>query len=118
VYAKPNNREELKMSLTSFAEIKTRIAESLPEFQASAHPEDLLNEYAESECPIMNHEIIKEWTEMPHEFDDSWQQYGMDEYFWQGGIVRLMSIDLLEYYKAQFAKAWAEVSEQETTGQS
>jgi hypothetical protein len=109
VYAKSNNREELKMSLTSFAEIKTRIAESLAEFQASAYPEDLLDEYAESECPIMNHEIIKEWAEMPHEFDDSWQQYGMDKSFWQGGIVRLMSIDLLEYYKAQFAKAWAEI---------
>ena len=72
----------------------------------------MIAEYADSLVPVYNGDIIAEWSQMPSEYDDSWQQYGMDEVFWQGGILKLMSVDLAEYYLALYQEAYAEVAEE------
>ena len=101
------------MALTTHAEIKAEIMDNLEQLKDSVYPIDLLHELADSNTPIMNNDIIREWQEMPSDYDDGWQQYGMDESFWQGGIVRLMSIDLSLYYQAQFHEIWEEVKEEQ-----
>jgi hypothetical protein len=95
---------------TTYLEIKEEIERRLSEFTDSAYPEDLLREEADSLTPVYNHEIIKEWAEMPSEFNDSWRQYGWDEYLEQGGILGLMRIDLMHYYESLTAKAYEELT--------
>lgn len=100
------------MALTTKAEIKSEILANIDQYKLAAYPEDLLTEYADGLVPIYNNEIIAEWTEMPSEFDDSWSQYGMDEAFLKGGIIKLMSVDLFEYYHSLYSEAWAEIVEE------
>jgi hypothetical protein len=69
-----------------------------------------LQELADSEVPIYNGRVIQEWSEMPSEYDNRWADYGMDETFLQGGIIKMMQVDLHEYYLARYQEAWEELS--------
>ena len=95
----------------TYEEIKTEIANRLEEFHAESEPADLLREEADSLTPIYNNEVISDWQEMPSEFDNSWRQYGWDEYLEQGGIIGLMRIDLVHYYTSLTLKAYEELTE-------
>ena len=97
------------MTMTTRAEIKAEILDHLEQLRESQYPEDLLTELAESNTPIMYHDIISEWQQMPSEFDNGWQMYGFDESFESGGIYSLMAIDLQLYYDSQFLEVWEEV---------
>jgi len=101
------------MALTTHAEIKAEIMDNLEQLKDNPYPEDLLNELADSNTPIMNNDIIREWQEMPSDYDDGWQQYGMEETFWQGGIIELMRVDLALYYQDKFREIWEEVKEEQ-----
>lgn len=97
------------MALTTRDEIKSEILDHLEQLQEMQYPEDLLTELSESNTPIMYHDIISEWQQMPSEFDNGWQVYGFDESFESGGIYSLMGIDLQLYYESQFLEVWEEV---------
>ena len=97
------------MTLTTRAQIKAEILDHLEQLRETQYPEDLLNELAESNTPIMYGDIISEWQEMPSEFDNGWQMFGFDESFQSGGIYSLMAIDLQLYYESQFLEIWEEV---------
>jgi len=97
------------MTMTTRAEIKAEILDHLEQLRETQYPEDLLNELAESNTPIMYGDIISEWQEMPSEFDNGWQEYGFDESFQSGGIYSLMAVDLQLYYESQFLEIWEEV---------
>lgn len=97
------------MALTTYSAILEIVRDELEQLKASEYPEDLLNEFADSQTPIMYGDIFEEWGKLPIEYCDEWQQFGMDEYFWQGGIMTLMQIDLRLYYESLFAQAWDEL---------
>ena len=75
--------------------------------------EDNISEWADGFVPVYYHEIIKDWTEMPNDYTDSWQ----DSVGWDAGessIFQLMSIDLYNYYYATTYEIYNEiVNEQE-----
>jgi hypothetical protein len=98
--------------ITTYNEIKQEVTDRLKELSQSDYPEDLLREWADSIVPIFYHDILEEWTQLPMEEIDEWKQYGMDEYFYEGGIFKLMQIDLLLYYERRFVEAWEAVKEE------
>lgn len=70
--------------------------------------EDREGEFVDSYLPIYNNEIIKEWQDMPSEYDNQ----GAAELGYAGhetDIINLMSLDLYLYYGALFQEAMQEV---------
>ena len=106
------------MTLTTHAEIRSEIIDHLEQLREMRDPEDLLRELAESNTPMMYHDIISEWQQMPGEFDNGWQMYGFDESFESGGIYSLMAIDLQLYYESQFLEVWEEVKDAESISEA
>lgn len=94
----------------NYTDIKKEIQDNWEQFASNQEPSDLLSEFAESACPIYTSDIIEEWQEMPHEFDDAWQEsFNLSESF---TIVQLMGIDLFNYYQHQFQTAYNELAEE------
>lgn len=92
------------MALTRFTEIKAELASEMNDSDI----EDRLTEIAEGYIPIYNYEIVEEWSLMPEEFNDSWQEYGTEVAV--QGIIRLMTLDLFAYYEAQVSRAYEELT--------
>lgn len=99
------------MALWNEAQVKQEILENIDLIKKSAHPEDQLHEFADSACPVYNSDIIAEWCELPFEDTDQWKELGFDTQRNEGGIIRLMSIDLAIYYSRLFHKAWEEIND-------
>jgi len=68
---------------------------------------DRSGEFIDSYLPIYNNQIIKEWQNMPSEYDDR----GQHEVSTNGsmGIIALMNLDLYLYYSDLFAEAIQEI---------
>ncbi len=98
------------MALTTFAEMKQEILDNWEQFESNQYPEDLLSEFADSACPIYNGDIIKEWQEMPSEFDDSWRDYG--DTIEGATITKLMQMDLFNYYHHLARNAYNELADE------
>lgn len=93
------------------SEIKRDIYDHLDQLKENAYPEDLLTELADSATPLYYGDIIQEWQEMPIEFNDSWQDLGVEE---NAPILRRMRIDLFLYYQDRYTEIHAEImAEQE-----
>jgi hypothetical protein len=99
------------MALWTYEAIKQEIIDNMQLIKKSAHPEDQLHEFADSACPVYNSDIIAEWVELPWEDTDQWKELGFDTQRNEGGILRLMSIDLAIYYNQNFHRAWEEIKE-------
>lgn len=79
----------------NYDEIKTDILDHWE--QIDNEYADLLTQLSESAVPVYNNDIIKDWQEMPSEYDNKWQ-----EFYEPNGdttIVYLMTLDLYEYYR-------------------
>ena len=100
------------MALTTHAEIRAEINDNLEQLQDMREPEDLLQELADSNTPIYYSDIIQEWTELPSEFSDQWQEMGRAE---DATITSLMQTDLYLYYQGEFIAAWEEIKEEQET---
>lgn len=73
--------------------------------------EDNSNELLEGYLPIYNGDILKEWSDMPNEYDDRGaQELGADESM---GIIGRMSLDLYLYYTDLFSTVIEQVKEDE-----
>ena len=73
---------------------------------------DRSGELVDSYVPVYNHEIIKEWQEMPGDYDDRGaNELGADN---SVGIVGRMGLDLYLYYSDLFSEAVAEVEAEAT----
>lgn len=84
-------------------EIKTELSNGLELDEIR----DNSNEWVDGYLPVYNGEIIKEWQEMPSEYDDRGaQELGSDGTI---GIVGLMSLDLYLYYTDLFNEAIEQV---------
>jgi hypothetical protein len=83
----------------NYEEIKSAILDEWEMLSIDPWPEDRLTEMAEGFVPIYHGEIIKDWAEMPSEYDDNWkEQYG-GILAKEIGITALMATDLYEYYR-------------------
>ena len=70
--------------------------------------EERLYEYADSAVPAYHYEIIKEWQEMPAEYNDRAQ----DDFGTEGGIFRLMSNDIYIYALDLYREVIEEIAEE------
>lgn len=85
------------------------IREELAQGAELEEVKDRSNEIVDGFLPIYNNEIIKEWQEMPGDYDDRGvQELGSDE---SNGIISRMSLDLYLYYTDLFNEAVQEVEE-------
>lgn len=100
------------MAITTYEEIKNQIREELGSLLENPYAEDALAEMADAEVPVYNHLIIQEWCELPTDARDEWKELGYDTQRNEGGILRLMSVDLSIYYLRQFDQAWQELKEE------
>jgi hypothetical protein len=67
-------------------------------------------ELVESYLPVYNNEIIKEWQEMPSEYDDQGgNEYGRGE---DSTILNLMLLDLNVYYYHTILNIIGEIEEE------
>jgi hypothetical protein len=80
-------------------EIKTELGNGLELEEIK----DNSSEWVDGHLPVYNNEIIKEWQDMPGEYDDR----GAEELGGGAGkgIVALMSLDLFLYYTDLFKQA-------------
>lgn len=76
--------------------------------EALSYFEDYSGEFIDGLLPIYYNEIIKEWQEMPSDYNDK----GADVLGTTGGIFNLMTADLYVYYSDIFAAALEEVKEE------
>lgn len=68
-------------------------------------------EWIDGYLPIYNHDIIKQWAEMPNDYTDRGAlELGSDDSI---GIVGLMSLDLYLYYTDLFNEVLNEMEEGE-----
>jgi hypothetical protein len=93
----------------SHADIRTEILDNWEQLSEHPEPTDLLDEFADSANPVYYNEILKDWSEMPSEYNDSWQEFGQQN---NATIFSLMAIDLAVYYRAIYGKIYAEILEE------
>ena len=94
--------------LTSHSEIRQIILDNWEEINDSPDPKGILDEYAESDLPIYNNDIIKEWTEMPSDYDNRWQEV-LDGEIEEHTITSLMLVDLYQYYTDTYYEIWEDI---------
>lgn len=71
---------------------------------------DNSGEWVDNYVPIYNNQIIKEWQEMPSEYDDRGaQELGISE---DATIINRMTLDLYLYYNDLFHEVLDEVEEE------
>ena len=90
-----------------YSDIKSDIIDHWEQLKDHAYPEDLLTELADSACPVYYSGILQDWSEMPNNFTDSWQEF--IEPTQDTTIFSLMSADLFNYYDTQYREIFAEV---------
>lgn len=71
---------------------------------------DNSGDWVDNYVPIYNNQVIKEWQEMPSEYDDRGaQELGINE---DATILNRMTLDLYLYYSDLFAEVLDEVEEE------
>jgi hypothetical protein len=89
-------------------EIKNDLLENWEQISSHAYPEDLLQEFSDGYVPIYYHEILKDWTEMPNDYTDRWQEIGSSP---EDGIFKLMGWDLWFYYQELTVEIYNEIKD-------
>jgi hypothetical protein len=97
------------MPLTTYDQIYKQVADEKEQLLESAYPDDLLSEWADSEVPVYNHEIISEWTDLDSDCRDQWQEIGAGS---NTSIVNLMKIDIYLFYRECYTLAWIRLQEE------
>jgi len=92
----------------NYSDIKEQLKDSWEQLADNPYATDLVNEFAESALPVYYSEIIKDWQEMPHEYDDQWAAEGYEA----KSIYSLMTYDLALYYSNQYYRAYNELCEE------
>jgi hypothetical protein len=95
--------------MTTYDEIKQEIKQEL----AHSTIDELRErnyEYIDNYVPIYNSDIIKEWQDMPGEYDDrGGAEFGTDGSI---SIVGLMSLDLTLYYGELLERVLSDIEEE------
>ena len=88
----------------TFEEIKQEIGKSVDSINRYRM---MLDELADSYVPVYYNEVLKDWTEMPSEFNDSHLEHDKAD---DATIFDLMRMDLFFYYESLCQKAWTELN--------
>jgi hypothetical protein len=104
-----NQNEQEQLMRMNYSDIKSELLENWEQFESTTDPHGLLNQFADSACPIYYGEIISDWQEMPNEFTDSWQEFYEATGVEGKGITALMSVDLWNYYVAEYTRIYDEI---------
>lgn len=86
----------------NYSDIEQEILDNWEQLAEHAYPEDLICEFADSATPIYYNEVIKDWQEMPSEFNDYWKEVYGENVPEDVGIMGLMSADVYEYYRQTY----------------
>ena len=90
--------------------MKEEFTQAIKAGETLEHIRDNSGEWVDGYLPIYNGEIVREWQEMPSEYDNrGYAELG------QGGeidIVKLMSLDLYLYYTDIFNGAITELEQE------
>ena len=92
----------------NYTDIKQELKANWEQLADNPYATDLVNEFVDSALPVYNNEIIKDWQEMPHEYDNFWH----DEGYEGKTITALMTYDLWRYYSNQYHTAYNELCEE------
>lgn len=93
-------------------DINKEIRDNWEQLAESNDPKGLLWEWADSAVPIYNAGVIKDWAEMPSEYDDSWRELGYGSDSENSGIISLMRVDLYQYYSDAYITEYEEILEE------
>ena len=89
----------------NYSDIKQELKDNWEQFQDNPYATDLVNEFVDSAVPIYYSEIIRDWQEMPKEYDNQWAEEGYEG----DSITALMSYDLWRYYSDQYHTIYQEL---------
>lgn len=89
------------MALSTLGFIADEVYSNREQFKEDS--DRAITEMADSLCPVYYADIIAEWTELPSENLDRWQELGLAE---GATITALMTADLYLYYLDAVTKAW------------
>jgi hypothetical protein len=93
-----------------YNDIKDDLKSRYDEIINSQDPDALVMEIAVAWIPVYYNDIISEWhKEMPSEFDNRWQEFGINE---KSTITELMAIDLDFWYSEMGGQAWHEIAQE------
>jgi hypothetical protein len=93
-------------------EIKAELTNKWEEIIDNTYPEDVLTEMADGFVPVYYENIIKDWTEMPSEFNDRWKEHYGTNVPEEVGITALMTSDLYEYYRDTTLEIYQEIQDE------
>lgn len=93
-------------------EIKKVLLENYDSIAGSPSEEDTIAEYADGFVPVYNNEVMKDWVHLPMDRSDKWKELGYDANRNEGGILRLMQMDLVFYYLEETDRIWQEIKEE------
>jgi hypothetical protein len=96
-------REEIKKELTNKYDEITNSYRDI---------DDELAEFADSFVPVMNLDIMRDWTQLSGEDSDQWKELGYDANRNEGGILNLMQMDLILYYLKITREMWLQIEEE------
>jgi hypothetical protein len=95
------------------AEIKSELTNKYDEITNSYKDiDDALAEFADSFVPVMNLDIMRDWTQLSGEDSDQWKEMGYDANRNEGGILNLMQMDLILYYLKITREMWEQIEEE------
>jgi hypothetical protein len=95
------------MSYATIQQMKEELKTSIANGEELDDIKDRSGEWVDGYLPVYNNQIVKEWQEMPSEYDDR----GAAELGHMGevNIIGLMSLDLYLYYSDLFSQAVEEL---------
>ena len=92
----------------NYSDIKQELKDNWEQLADNPYATDLVNEFVDSAIPIYYSEIIKDWQEMPSEYNDTW----CAEHYTGNTIYSLMTYDLWRYYSNQYHTIYNELCEE------
>lgn len=98
---------------SSTTQIKETLLENLDQLLNSKDEEAAIAELADGFVPVYYSDIMKDWIQLPEEHSDKWKELGYDANRNEGGILRLMQMDLIFYYLELTQDLWAEIKKEQ-----
>lgn len=98
---------------SSTTQIKEVLIENFDQLSNSRDEEQAVAEIADRFVPIHYTDIMKDWIQLPEEHSDKWKELGYDANRNEGGILRLMQMDLIFYYLELTQDLWAEIKKEQ-----
>jgi hypothetical protein len=92
--------------------MKEVLLENYHDLIISPTEEEDLADFADSFVPLTGFEVVKDWLQLPDEQKDKWKELGYDANKNEGGILRLMQMDLIFYYLEQTNSIWEELKKE------